>query len=713
MPEQEPPVTTHEANQRHELPTLALDPATLGDLDADLDREWLMTNGLGGYAMGSVCGATTRAYHGLLVAAVRPPVDRVVLVAKVDEVVSFGNGEAVALGTNEWASGATAPEGYRLLAGFALEGLVPCFTYRLAGDATLDKRIWMEQGHNLSYLQYRYNAPATAAPISLALTPFCLDRDHHGSTQGAADWRFLVDTDPGVPNACTIRALPGAAPYRLVGGPSAVFRPSGAWYTRLYHRAEHARGLPDSEDVYIPGAFTVELEPGETTTLVLSSGPDLPLRLAGLGGADHERIAAGSLDRERVRCAALLDRVDPALRRDTFASRLALAADQFLVTRSPAREPSAGAGAAPAGGDVSSLTVIAGYPWFTDWGRDTMIALPGLTLVTGRHAEARALLLTFAGYVDQGLIPNRFPDGDAPAEYNTADATLWLFHAVDRYLEATGDWDLLAKLFPVLDDIVSWHVRGTRYGIGVDPVDGLLRAGAPGLQLTWMDAKVGDWVVTPRRGKPVEINALWHAALAHMCAWARRSGREPGPYETQRAAVERSFLARFWYDAGGYLYDVVDVEGQAGMVDWSLRPNQLFALALAPQLVPAHHERSILGIVERELLTPLGLRTLAPEDPRFIGSYGGDQRSRDAAYHQGTVWPWLLGAYANACLHVYGSAERLPALLQPFRDHLRAAGIGTISEVASGAPPFLPGGCIAQAWSVAEVLRIAALCLAS
>jgi predicted glycogen debranching enzyme len=343
------------------------------------------------------------------------------------------------------------------------------------------------------------------------------------------------------------------------------------------------------------------------------------------------------------------------------------------------------------------------------------------------------------------MIPNRFPDGptEATPEYNTVDATLWLFHALGAYLTATDDWPLLAEVFAPLAESVAWHERGTRYGIGVDPADGLLRAGAEGVQLTWMDAKVGDWVVTPRRGKPVEVNALWYRALTLMGGWARRLGQDSAAYDRLRAPVEANFLRRFWYDAGGYLYDVVDVDGVAGAVEWSLRPNQVIALALAPALVPPEQARRILAVTERELLTPLGLRTLAPSDPRFIGVYGGDQRARDAAYHQGTVWPWLLGPYADAHAWVYGAAPGVDAgsaahaatadgrreggdavagapdqldqrerawraaLLAPFRAHLREAGLGEVSEIAEGAAPYAPRGCPAQAWSVAEVLRLA------
>jgi len=417
----------------------------------------------------------------------------------------------------------------------------------------------------------------------------------------------------------------------------------------------------------------------------------------------------------------------------SLTQRLILAADQFLVARTqpPSTLPCAGVGA---DADFPGETVIAGYPWFTDWGRDTMIALPGLTLATGRHAEARDLLRGFLAEMKQGLIPNRFPDGPARAapksnpEYNTADATLWLFHALDAYLTATGDWSLLSEVFDALADSVAWHERGTLYGIGVDPTDGLLRAGEPGVQLTWMDAKAGDWVVTPRNGKTIEINALWSRALTLMSEWARRLARDPTRYDALRTQVEANFLRRFWYAAGGYLYDVVDVDGVPGKVDWSLRPNQVIALAVAPTLIPRDRARSVLTLVARELVTPLGLRTLAPSDPRFIGVYGGDQRARDAAYHQGTVWPWLLGHYADAHAIFFGEAtlaeaiaqgvaaddigeqaERAwrAALLAPFRTSIREGGIGSVSEITEGAAPFALRGCPAQAWSVAELLRIA------
>jgi len=355
--------------------------------------------------------------------------------------------------------------------------------------------------------------------------------------------------------------------------------------------------------------------------------------------------------------------------------------------------------------------VIAGYHWFSDWGRDTMIALPGLALATGRTAEARGLLRGFVAYMSQGMIPNRFPDhaGD-PLQYNTVDATLWLFVALDAYLTTTQDWPLLRELFSALDSSIGWHIRGTRYGIGVDASDGLLRAGAAGEQLTWMDAKVGDWVVTPRWGKPVEICALWYRALRLMAGWAERLEQDPTPYASLAAEARASFGARFWNAAGGYFYDVIDVAGRYGQVDAALRPNQVVALAVAPELATTRQAQSALTVVERELLIPLGLRTLAPSDPAFQGVYGGDQRSRDGAYHQGTAWPWLLGAYAQARAHAFPDEDAMVTrarLLAPLQAHLRVAGVGSISEIAWGAAPFTPDGCPAQAWSVAQALWLA------
>jgi predicted glycogen debranching enzyme len=380
-----------------------------------------------------------------------------------------------------------------------------------------------------------------------------------------------------------------------------------------------------------------------------------------------------------------------------------LAADQFIVARPDYSQQQTNQ--FPLRLSPDRKTIIAGYPWFTDWGRDTMISLPGLLLHTGRYSEARGLLKAFASFMHNGLIPNRFPDqGDEP-EYNTADATLWMFRAINLYLKATSDWSLLKELFPTLADCIQWHVRGTLYNIGVDPVDGLLHAGAPGVQLTWMDAKVDDWVVTPRRGKPVEVNALWYYALTAMEAWAVHLSIDATPYSQLRTQVRQHFATRFWYEAGGYLYDVVDVDGVAGQNDASLRPNQLFAASLVPDLLSDQQAASILHMVTEHLLTPVGLRSLSPTDPAYHNHFNGDRLQRDSAYHQGTVWQWLIGPYVDVHWRVYRDHAALTPLLQPLVQRLWYACLGSISEVAEPEPPFTPAGCFAQAWSVAELLR--------
>jgi len=680
------------------------------DVQAGLNYEWLVTNGLGGYAAGSIVGATTRSYHGLLVAALRPPVERSVLVTKIDEEVEFPDGRSLKLGVNEYQDGTIDPHGYLYLDTVLLEGDIPCFTYRLGDDLALEKRVWMEYGQNTTYVQYVLHGALddeiekSDDLLTLTLSPFCLSRDHHSTTQGAADWHFLVEN---LGNGCRVRAFNGAPVYSIIAGPAASFTPTGLWYWHVLHRRDSERGLPDREDVYQAGVFRMPLAPGQRVTLVLSAEP--PGRPQGspllyeLDGTQHEEQVAQALTRHQRRMRQLLavaDRsTDNLPQRDPVRARLVIAADQFIVARP------AGATARVTQLSPDRKTIIGGYPWFTDWGRDTMISLPGLLLSTGRYSEARGLLKAFASFTQNGLIPNRFPDSGEAPEYNTVDATLWMFHAIGRYLAATGDMTLLKELFPTLSDIIAWHIRVTAYGIGVDPNDGLLRAGGPGLQLTWMDAKVGDWVVTPRRGKPVEINALWYCVLTYMEAWAVRLSIDATQYSQLRTQVSQHFAERFWYEAGGYLYDVVDVEGIAGQNDASLRPNQLFAASLTRSLLSEEQTSSMLQKVTEHLLTPMGLRSLSPADPAYRKRFNGDREQRDGAYHQGTVWQWLLGPYVDVHLRVHNDRSALLPLLQPLVQHLWDTCLGTISEVAEPEPPFTPGGCFAQAWSVAELLR--------
>jgi len=685
---------------------LSVGPDICRDVQAGLDHEWSVTNGLGGYAAGSLVGATTRSYHGLLVAALRPPVERDVLITKIDETIELPGKGILKLGVNEYRDGTIDPQGYSYLDTFSLEADVPCFRYRLDENMTLEKRVWMEYGQNTTYVQYVLSAmPAKGerdAPLTLTLTPYCLYRNYHSTTRGDANWHFLVE-DQG--NRCRIRAYEGAPACFLVLGSSAHYTPTGNWFWGVKHRRDAERGLPDSEDVYQPGTFRLQMTPGERVTIVLSSEPQLQ---AEFGGSQHEVAVEKAWTRHQQRVQQLLATAnqskDALPQRDPVLARLILAADQFIVAR-PARardsQPDSGQGHL----STELKTVIAGYPWFTDWGRDSMISLPGLLLGTGRYDEARALLKAFASYTHGGLIPNRFPDSGEAPEYNTIDATLWLFYVLDRYIATTGDWSLLNELFLTLSSSVDWHVEGTSYGIGVDPADGLLRGGTPGVQLTWMDARVGDWVVTPRHGKPVEVNALWYYALTCMESWAGRFSLDASRFSQLRSKVREHFARRFWYDAGGYLYDVVDVEGIAGQHDASLRPNQLFAASLTPSLLTGEQMRSMLQKVTETLLTPLGLRSLSPDDPSYCKHFDGNQQQRDGAYHRGTVWQWLIGPYVDVHLSVYNDRAALRSLLQPLVQHLWDACLGTISEVAEPEPPFTPAGCYAQAWSVAEVLR--------
>ena len=673
------------------------------------DHEWLVTNGLGGYAAGAINGATTRSYHGLLVAALHPPVERTVLVTKIDEEATFPDGHRLNLGVNEYKDGTIDPQGYQYLERVGLEGDIPYFSYRLSETLTLEKRIWMEYGQNTTYVQYVLQgsiddgSEKSEQRMTLDLLPFCLSRDYHGTTQGEKDWHFLVDNEG---NRYRIRAREDAPPFSIIAGPAVTFRPTGYWYWHTFHTRDRERGLPSVEDVYQPGIFRVLITPGQHVTLVLSAeaAGELP---AELGGPQHEELVMQALSRHYLRLKQLLSVADPTnhnlQRRNPVQARLVVAADAFIVAR-PDYANGNGENQ-PLRLSPDRKTIIAGYPWFTDWGRDSMISLPGLLLATGRYSEARGLLKAFASFTHNGLIPNHFPDSGATPEYNTADATLWMFHAIQSYLSTTGDWTLLKELYATLANIIQWHVKGTDYGIGVDPGDGLLRAGVSGVQLTWMDAKVDGHVVTPRQGKPVEVNALWYCALTYMEAWAVHLSIDATEYSRLREQISQNFAARFWYEQGGYLYDVVDVDGVAGQNDPALRPNQLFAASLTHNLLSEEQTRSMFEQVTKHLLTPMGLRTLSPDDPSYHNHFNGDRVQRDSSYHQGTVWPWLIGPYIDVHLYLHNKREALLPLLQPLIDHLWATCLGTISEVAEPEPPYTPGGCYAQAWSIAELLR--------
>ncbi|HEY1725894.1 MAG TPA: amylo-alpha-1,6-glucosidase [Steroidobacteraceae bacterium] len=643
-----------------------------------LESEWLVTNGIGGFACGTVAQANTRRYHGLLVASLRPPLERVLMVAKVDARLRYA-GADWDLGCNEFADGTLSPRGFELLTAFSMELGAPTWIFQ-CGDALLRQRLWMSRGSNTCYVSYTLLCATHAA--ELELLPLCTYRDYHAHANGG--WQLEVEA---ATRRLTIRAFPGARAYAVAVDRGEVVAGTD-WYWGFKHRAESERGLDTYEDLFKPGSFRVRLAPGQSVTLTASAEP---------GALESGR---SSLRRELLRRRALLRGVPPSAPR--WIHQLTLAADQFIVQRRTR----------DAGDNASGTTIVAGYPWFGDWGRDTMIALPGLTLCTGRVADAAAILRTFALHVSEGMLPNRFPDDGTPPEYNTVDATLWYFYAIDAYLRTRPDQRLLRDLYPTLRDIIDWHRRGTRYAIQVDPADGLLRAGVAGTQLTWMDAKFGDWVVTPRIGKPVEVNALWHFALERMAAWSRSLGQATAGngYAADARRVRAAFVDGFWCEAAGYLYDVIDgpdgpCDERGRRVDLSLRPNQIFAVSLTPSLLDARRAGAVISACARELLTPVGLRSLSPHHPDYAACYIGAPRQRDAAYHQGTVWAWLLGPFALAHYRVYADAASAHALLAGLAPHLNSGCLGTIGEIFDGDAPHAPRGCLAQAWSVAESLR--------
>ena len=660
----------------------ARDPAWL------LGREWLVTNGLGGFAAGTLAGIPTRRYHALLVAALPTPLGRTVMLNHLSERVRFADGTRFEMGGHERAGGGLEGTGARYLVEFRLENGLPVWRYEV-GSAAIEKRVRMPHQHNTVHVTYRL---LRGEPARLELRPSLHVRPLEGSVRGTFEAPGTITAVEDRLDLATARGYPA---LRLrIYGPHGGFALDSRMLENVHYRAEAERGYADEGDLWSPGSFGADLGAGASTTLMASTESwDV------IDALDPDEVEAAEAERREH----LLAGVAPVARSGVGAE-LALAADQFVIRPSGRREDVARARAA--GGDVRSI--VAGYHWFTDWGRDTMISLEGLTCLTGRHAEAGYILRTFGQYVRDGLIPNMFPDGSNEGLYHTADATLWLFHAVDRYLDATGDAATLSALMPKLSDIVRSHLEGTRFGIHVDPKDGLLVQGADGYQLTWMDAKVDGWVVTPRRGKAVEINALWYNALRLLEGWTRRGGDEAAAVALAAHAEQcgRSFNARFWNPDAGYLYDVVESPDLAGQDDSACRPNQLLALSLTYPVLDQARWAPVVETARAKLLTPVGLRSLSPDHPEFKPSYHGDLRTRDAAYHQGTVWAWLIGPFIDAWLRVHPDDQAgARRFLDGFVPHLDDACIGSISEVFDAVPPYTPRGCVAQAWSVAEVLR--------
>ena len=647
-----------------------------GVLDVAEQREWLVTNGIGGFASGTVSGNLTRRYHGLLVAAQHPPVGRMQLVAKVDETVRF-DALDYALATNRWASGAIEPQGYVHIESFRLDGNTPVWRFAV-GDALLEKRVWMRHGENTTCVQYTMLRGRQS--MELELRTFINYRDFHSNTH-AGNWRMKIDA---VKNGLQITAFDGAIPFYLLSAGAKV-EPRHDWSRDYFLPLEKYRGLDDREDYLLAAAFRAVLQRNQSVTIIFSTNASTAL--------DGDVARAQNAKRESDLLAqwssadATAASVAPA-----WVRQLILAADQFVVTRDVPNDPD----------DSDGKSIIAGYHWFGDWGRDTMIALPGLTLATSRAGIAKKILESFARYIDGGMLPNNFPDAGGRPEYNTVDAALWFFEAVRQYFAATQDIETLAKLFPVMSQMIDAHMAGTRYHIHVDQADGLLYAGEPGVQLTWMDAKVADWVVTPRIGKPVEINALWFNALETMASLAPAANKSAEPFTKLAERVKQSF-SKFWNDRSGYCYDVLDAPGIGN--DAALRPNQIFAVSLPQSPLPAKQQKAVVDICARRLVTSYGLRSLAQTEPGYQEHYGGNIRERDGAYHQGTVWGWLLGPFVLAHLRVYADRDAALSFLEPLGKQIHSHGLGTLSEIFDGEPPFTPRGCIAQAWTVAEVLR--------
>ena len=640
--------------------------------DKALQREWLETNGLGGFASSTIVGLNTRRYHGLLVAATRPPVGRMLLLSKLEETIVI-DGQRYELSANEYP-GTIHPRGYQYLVSVKLDPF-PVFTYEVAG-VEVEKSVFMIYGENSTAIQYAVRVVGANLPrtLDLEVSALIAFRDYHSTAHENDALDPRVEQEPGLATVTPYAGLPSLH----IAHNANELEPTGFWYRRFEYQVERERGLDFTEDLFNPFVLKFHALQQPNPSIIASTGRRDISR-----GADYREA-------EIQRRLAVIEAF-PSEREPIHT--LVAAADQFIVSRG------------------SEKTVIAGYHWFSDWGRDTMIALPGLTLATGRFDIAKSILLAFAPFVDQGMLPNRFPDAGETPEYNTVDATLWYFEAIRALLQYTGDFTFVrTNLYRVLVDIIDWHERGTRYGIRLDE-DGLLQSGEAGVQLTWMDAKVGDWVVTPRTGKPVEIQALWYNALCVMEHLAKKFEDRANEQRFGQIAerTKRSFNKSFWNEQRGCLYDVIDGDAR----DDSIRPNQVFAVSLAHTMLSRDKARQVVEVVQRELLTPYGLRSLARSDPHYRGRYEGGPLSRDGSYHQGTVWAWLMGPFITAYLKVTGDGkegrEQAAKWLDEFSGHLEEACLGQVSEIFDGDSPHRPRGCVAQAWSVAELLR-ALLC---
>lgn len=642
-------------------PIVSFGREVTGNLSASETREWLVTNGIGGFASGTISGILRRRYHGLLIAALSPPHDRTFLAAKLEEEVSYEGSEYL-LSSNRWGSQEISPRGFIHIESFFLDGLIPTWIFA-AGDALIEKKIWMEPGRNTTYV--RYLIKRASSQVTMKIKSLVNYRGYHTLTH-ADNWKMQIDP---VLQGFKVTAFAGAKPFQVhcLKGPCSI---ENVWYGDYFLSLESQRGLDAQEDHLLAGTFHLSLREGEAATVVVSAEENVDLD--GEAALQRRRAYEGASCPE---CAE-----DPP-----WIRHLKKAADQFIVERS---------------GTVPGKSIIAGYPWFSDWGRDALFSIPGLLLKTKRFEDARLVLRTFSSSIDQGMVPNFFFE-DGSKQYNSVDASLWFIHALHAAFDATKDISLLQEFFPKVQEIISAYQNGTRYSIRTDAQDGLLFSGEEGMQLTWMDAKVGSQVVTPRTGKAIEVNALWYNALKSASFFAKLMGVQSSSYDAA-ADKARSGFSKFWSEEKGYCHDVID--GPQGG-DIKMRPNQVFAVSLRESPLPPARQRLVVDALFKKLLTTFGLRTLSPDDPQYHGHYGGDPMERDTAYHQGIVWGYLMGPLSLAHFRVYQNCEQAKSLLTPFLHHLSDAGLGSVSEIFDGNAPMSSKGAPFQAWSVASLIE--------
>jgi predicted glycogen debranching enzyme len=614
--------------------------------------EWIITNGLGGYASSTIISLNTRRYHGLLIASLKPPLRRFLLLSKLEEEIEIEN-KIYKLGCNRYSPGVIHPEGYKFLYSFHLN-YFPTFTYRLE-NILIEKTIFMKYLENTTVVIYNI---LTNIPFKMRIFPLINCRDHHSETKENPYFNFSQELIDG---QLKIQAYQDA-PILYLKNTSGNYVKTGYWYKNFEYEREKERGLPFQEDNYNPGYFEIEINTNTKLGIFASTEFIENISFLNLKNKEEERL-------KKIESLCETD--------ENFIKTLFLTSSSFIVKREP-------------------LSIIAGYHWFSDWGRDAMISLPGICLVTKRFNEAKQILKNFSSFCKNGLIPNCFLEDGTPI-YNSVDASLWFFYSVYKYYKYTNDTEFIKEILPILKEIINFYQKGTDFNIYMDR-DGLIYSGEPSLQLTWMDAKVGDLVITSRDGKAVEIQALWYNALKIMEEFGEDTSKL-----TRKLKV--NFIRNFWNKEKEYCYDVIKKD----IKDDSLRPNQIFTISLPFSLITGEKAKKIVGVIWKNLYTPYGLRSLSPDSPNFKGKYEGNVFERDSAYHQGTVWVWLLGHFITAYLKVnnYSKIAKLIAknFLKPFRTHISEAGLGTISEIFDGNPPHLPKGCISQSWSVAEILR--------